>query len=791
MRPVRGGDGLPDRDGRRHLRRRAGTYHRRHRCTRRGALGIREDALARLDRFEEDIPVLFDNLLRLDPLDLTAARQAIEQPVLRYNTEVPADHQVSVEAEVVDELLPRLRTGSLSVVEAGRGDVERADVDDASATIETPFLQLVMTRLWSEEAARGSRTLRRSTLDELGGAEQIVRTHLDAVMSQLSDDQQEVAARTFRYLVTRSGMKIAYTAEDLADCAGIEDRARVTDVVERLSAGRERVLRPVPAPVGQPGAPRYEIFHDVMAPAVLDWRRRYIEVRDRAESERKLVQAEERDRETRRQLRRSRLLSATLALLLVLGLVYLYKRTLDDAQSRERLAVSERLSQSDPVASLRAALQAWRKRHSPEAQTAVRMALSRPLSSMTLTAGAHSGAVWSAEMSPREDLIVAGYQDGQARLWDARTGDTRHVLDVGKGATTARFSADGSIVVASAQDGRARVFDSRTGSFLTALAHYAGAPVIEPGRVGTRNVVLTWAANENPIVWDARTGEILARLGVEARSASLSSDGTRVVVGATDGRLRVWSWMGRGRVNVDSAPHTYSDFLEARFSSVDPSLVLAIDRGGGNLIGWKWNSARPSRTLVSYPFDDEPDTITESRPAGLVAITAGNQVRFFRPATGTLSHYLPDSADDVDKLAFDQDGRYLAKGDEDGTIRLFAVREDGWINPSPLAVLSGNAGAVTALAFGRNGRTLLSASADGSVRQWPLPDRVVLLRKDERLVDARISPDGRIIVSGDYYRINISDPDSQAGGKHRSFFWSGDRNERLRSLALARTARML
>src|SRR5512135_1608417 len=244
-------------------------------------IGIRDDALARLDRFEADIPNLFDNLLRLDHLDLTAAREAIEQPVRRYNAETPAERHVTVEPELVEELLGELRTGCVSVVEAGRGGIGGNVVDDA-ATIETPFLQLVMTRLWSEEAARGSRTLRRSTLEELGGAERIVRTHLDAVMRELSDDQQKVAADIFRHLVTPSGMKIACTVEDLAEYAGVADSTRVTEVLEQLSAGRERVLRPVPPPMDQPGPPRYEIFHDVMADAVLDWRRRY-------ESERTLM----------------------------------------------------------------------------------------------------------------------------------------------------------------------------------------------------------------------------------------------------------------------------------------------------------------------------------------------------------------------------------------------------------------------------------------------------------------------------------------------------------------------
>jgi hypothetical protein len=48
-------------------------------------LAIREDAFARLDRFEGHVPRLFDNTLRLDHLDRDSAREAVLQPLGRYN----------------------------------------------------------------------------------------------------------------------------------------------------------------------------------------------------------------------------------------------------------------------------------------------------------------------------------------------------------------------------------------------------------------------------------------------------------------------------------------------------------------------------------------------------------------------------------------------------------------------------------------------------------------------------------------------------------------------------------
>ena len=57
---------------------------------------------------------------------------------------------------------------------------------------------------------------------------------------------------------------------------------------------------------------RREIYHDVLAPAILDWRRRHVEERRREESERRLAEAGERAR--RLEVRNRRLAAAVIAL---------------------------------------------------------------------------------------------------------------------------------------------------------------------------------------------------------------------------------------------------------------------------------------------------------------------------------------------------------------------------------------------------------------------------------------------------------------------------------------------
>src|SRR4029450_9178094 len=135
---------------------------------------------------------------------------------------------------------------------------------------------MVLMRLW-DERDRNLNQLDEQTYDGLGGAQNIVRTHLDNVMSDkfVDDKQRDIAARLFQYLVTPETEKIAPRPAALPAWIH-EPIERVEPVINLLSASDVRILRPVDVMVGQRTPQRYEIFHDVLAPAVLAWRTRFI-----------------------------------------------------------------------------------------------------------------------------------------------------------------------------------------------------------------------------------------------------------------------------------------------------------------------------------------------------------------------------------------------------------------------------------------------------------------------------------------------------------------------------------
>jgi CHASE2 domain-containing sensor protein len=269
-------------------------------------ISVREDAYSLIGpRFKARIPNIYGNYLHLDFLDERAAREAVLEPVRAFNERLAADApRFEVETALVDPVLEQVRRGRVSIGDGGAPDVGAG----GPARVETAYLQLVMKRLWDEEVAAGSQRLRLETLRRLGGADTIVRGHLDDVMAELPADQRDAAAAAFRFLVTSSGRKIALSSEELREFSEA-DAAPLEPALKHLE--RERILRPVPSSE-RDGVVRHEIYHDVLAPAIREWRRRHVEEQRGAETELRLAQAGQRAR--RLEVRSRRLAAAVIAL---------------------------------------------------------------------------------------------------------------------------------------------------------------------------------------------------------------------------------------------------------------------------------------------------------------------------------------------------------------------------------------------------------------------------------------------------------------------------------------------
>jgi WD40 repeat protein len=734
-------------------------------------ISIREDSLAQLDAFKARIPNLFANSLRLDRLDRNAAKRAILGPLERYNELVSPDESVEAEPQLVEEILDAVAAGRIQLGASGRGGADEAGPERGA--IEAPYLQLVLERLWEVETERGSRRLHLETLRELGGAAQIVEDHLERAMAGLSQSERDAAAAMYNHLVTPSGTKIAHRASDLAGYAAVPE-AEAERVLDRLTT--ERIVR-----AGEDGAagPRYEIFHDVLADAVLAWRTRH-EAERRLEAERR-----EAARRHRRVLGIGGVSAVAFAVLAAIAVYALAQRSSAQDNARQAragdlVALAAASLSTDPVRSLELGVEASRLSESRTVEDVLRRTLTSlrtntvlhvpspvediafsPDGKALVAVSGHEARIYSADgrrfqhtlrhpapvvgasFNPGGDRLVTAGNDGFARVWSAQTGRQLKSLRHGARVTGASFAPSGLLIATTSEDGSARIWDARTGRLLHRFAH----PHSVRSASFSRDDALLVAVDDDQAarVFDVRTGRPQAKLVQRGRvtAAEFSPTSDLVVTGSQDKTARLWN--GRTGVPVSSELSGHSGRVVDVAFSPDGELVATASTDGTARV-WATDG-----TLVAVlPGHAGFVSRVEFSPDGRTILTGSRDrmARLFDADSGTLLATFPGHTEKVTDVAFASDGKTVATASSDKTVRLWNAR------PYPgLELLGRHPKRIAAVGFGRNGEQVVSIGQEGTVRGWKPKGGAAFAKAlpgAGNVRTAALSGDGRVLATADF-----------------------------------------
>ena len=360
--------------------------------------------------------------------------------------------------------------------------------------------------------------------------------------------------------------------------------------------------------------------------------------------------------------------------------------------------------------------------------TAQRLVLSQPdVGSRKGNSGGFRMCLSIVSFSPDGQRIASGLSAGWVRIIDAFNGKELNLFEGIEGAlTSVDFSPDGALLVTGSSDG-VRIWNTRSGG-----ERRISDKAVECVSFSPNGLLVAGGAPTEICIWETDSGRELAALNWALPSSSSPEpfrfgppkgslsclcflpDGHQFASGHSDGKVRIWNT---------------GDYRE--------SAVVE------HLSGVQ---------AISFSAD------------GIHIATSCSDKVFVRDVkTGSILTILSVKAEYALGNCFSPDGRLLASGGSDGTVRIWEVQSG-----RQMKVLRGHKRLETAIQdkdelknnwvygvrFAPHGYHLVSAGSDGTVRVWDLScggmDLITLPDHTKPILTSVFSPDGRCLASGSY-----------------------------------------
>ncbi|HIK12670.1 MAG TPA: serine/threonine protein kinase [Oscillatoriaceae cyanobacterium M33_DOE_052] len=335
----------------------------------------------------------------------------------------------------------------------------------------------------------------------------------------------------------------------------------------------------------------------------------------------------------------------------------------------------------------------------------------------------------SAQSPPKPRIATAAIPISAApKVLSPQIAPTKTLAGHSQQVRSVAFSPDGQTLASSSIDGTIKLWDIAKGNTRQTLKVdtapgemvYSLLAISPDGEILASN-----SGSRGSIeIWNLKSGKSLQE--VQAQTAgvaaiAISPNGEILATGSPDGTIQLWNLPGGTQIKSFSL-------------HIGPVQALAISPDGKTLATGFQNGSIKLSPL--NPGNDSPPEDNQEFPNPLLlghvnnihsvafspdgkilaSGSADNTIKLWDVTTGKLRHSLSSNQGIIYSVSFSGDGKMLASGSSSGQIQLWNVATGAAIKNLPA-----HSGLVESVAFSPDGRTLASASADKTIKIWALP----------------------------------------------------------------------
>ncbi len=378
----------------------------------------------------------------------------------------------------------------------------------------------------------------------------------------------------------------------------------------------------------------------------------------------------------------------------------------------------------------------------------------------------HTWRIGSVSFSPNGKMLVAGDWNKIIKLWDVATGQEIKTFIGHKGKLlSVSFSPKGNLFASASDDGAIKLWNLAQGKEIIAL-NDDDYPVGEGLSFSPDKKVLasTTRANygeqRNTIkLWDVATHKKIATLtghGHWIYGVGFSPDGKWLASAAWDGTIGLWDVPACIKATTCEASETLrlkQDQVYVQSVSFSPDGKLLASAGNDE---WKRPSNLQIWNVATHPINPKPikelpghtgfiNQVSFS-PNGkqLASGSDDKTIKIWDVATGK-SKTLTGHSDGVNGVSFSPDGKLLASASSDHTIKLWDIATG-----KNIKTLTGHTSSVKAVIFSPDGKWLVSGSEDRTIKRWDVATgKAINTFSGHRniITNLSLSNDGQLLAS--------------------------------------------
>ena len=370
----------------------------------------------------------------------------------------------------------------------------------------------------------------------------------------------------------------------------------------------------------------------------------------------------------------------------------------------------------------------------------------------------HVDGICAMAFAPDGSFLVTAGHDGTIKRWDLGAEVEQNVL-TGNGGWMAAlaFSQDGTKLASASSGqvganvtgiGEVRIWDVATGGLLATVPVKSWAATALEFSPDSKTLAIGTAGGD-VVLWDVAASRVTTTLGSEGNELGglcFVDDGTLLTCSPHGLQTaRLWD-LATGKHRPAFGQDGSQQALGTSLARSPIGNLVALSPNSTKVQMWDLQTGRPGRTVGgeqerAAPRDSRGITSWMTRGGGgtsSVTSFLGNSSVAFAPDAQSLAHAARDGSTigrgsirvfdvgsgrerlniqghtgEVWSVAFAPDGKTLASGSEDGTIKLWDPTSG-----DQRLTLRGHTQRISTVRFSPDGATLASASWDGTVRLW-------------------------------------------------------------------------